>query len=117
MKGFSVDQFVRLKNSKKEALAIFFFITKIILKGGLRCKMTIKEQREDRIRVLELTLQEQRKDFDFLNSIYEQVKVKNITFLAASLGVLAYLYTGTSNGSLKAKLFIPTNHTALLYTP
>lgn len=61
---------------------------------------------ENRIKSLELAIKEQRRDYDTLHSLHEGVKVKNITFLAAALGLLGYLYTGNS-GDLKHKLFIP----------
>jgi hypothetical protein len=63
----------------------------------------------DRIRALELAIEEQRRDYDCLNGLYDHAKVKNFTFLAAALALLGYLYTGSSNGteSLEDKLFIP----------
>lgn len=62
---------------------------------------------ENEIRSLELALTEQRRDYDILHSLHEAVKIRNITFLAAAFGVLAYLYAGNSGGDLKEKLFIP----------
>lgn len=61
----------------------------------------------DSVRILELKIVEQRNDYDFLTKAYESAKVKNISFLAAGLALLGYLYTTTGDGSLKKKLFIP----------
>jgi len=61
---------------------------------------------ENGIKSLELAIEEQRRDYDVLHSLHEGVKIKNITFLAAALGLLGYLYTGNT-GDLKHKLFIP----------
>jgi hypothetical protein len=63
--------------------------------------------KQDTVRILELKLAEQRNDYDFLEKAYESTKVKNITFLAAGLALLGYLYTTTNDGNLKNKLFIP----------
>lgn len=63
--------------------------------------------REDRIRRLEKTIEEQRRDYDCVEILYSQAKTKNITFLAAALALLGYLYGGTGGSSLKEKLFIP----------
>lgn len=72
--------------------------------GRARVYMTAEE---NRIKCLELGLKEQRRDYDILHSLHEGIKVRNITFLAAALGILAYMYASTSDGSLKHKLFIP----------
>ncbi len=69
--------------------------------------MTEKEKEQDKVRALELALQEQRKDYDILHGMHEGLKIRNITFLAAALGLLGYLYTGTEKGSLKERLFLP----------
>lgn len=63
---------------------------------------------ENQIKILELKIEEQRKDFDVALSFYEQAKVKNITFLASALGLLAYLYANPGEESLRDKLFIPS---------
>lgn len=63
--------------------------------------------KKERIKCLELAIEEQRRDYDVLHSLHEGVKVKNITFLAAALALLGYLYTG-NKGNLKEKLFIPS---------
>lgn len=67
------------------------------------------DQKEDRIRALELALEEQRKDYDILHSLHEGVKIKNITFLAAALALLIYLYApiGAMGPSIQQRLFIP----------
>jgi len=65
----------------------------------------------DRVCSLKLRLEEERRDLDMLNEMYRTIKVKNITFLAAALALLGYLYTSTPEGgssaNLKDKLFIP----------
>jgi hypothetical protein len=63
--------------------------------------------RVERTRSLELAIEEQRKDGDLLRRLHESVKVKNITFLAASLGLAAYLYTSNLGGNIQQRLFIP----------
>lgn len=65
--------------------------------------------KEDHLKALELELEEQRRDQDFVTAAYREYGIKNITFLAAALGLLGYLYGGvTADGvSLKQKLFIP----------
>lgn len=62
---------------------------------------------KDRIKILELEIEEQRRDYDVLKEAYESAKVKNITFLAAGLALLTYLYASTSGSNLREKLFIP----------
>lgn len=72
--------------------------------------MTDEEKaREERIRSLQLGIEEQRRDHDSLERMYEQVKTKNVTFLAGALGLLGYLYGSVGNGgsSLRQKLFVP----------
>jgi len=66
------------------------------------------------IRSLELALEEQRRDYDIVHSLHEAIKIKNVTFLAAALGLLGYLYTGT-NGKLKEKLFIPNQSYGVIF--
>jgi hypothetical protein len=61
----------------------------------------------ERIRILELGLEEQRRDYDVLNAAYETARVKNITFLAAALALLAFLYANNKGSTLREKLFIP----------
>jgi|GEM_PF-3274186 len=62
----------------------------------------------DKIKSLNLALEEQRRDYDVLHSLHEAIKIKNLTFLATAFGLLGYLYAA-NNGSknLKKKLFIP----------
>lgn len=61
-----------------------------------------------KIKCLELTIEEQRRDHDFLDRAYGRVNTKIITFLAATLGLLGYLYVSDSSAkSLKDKMFIP----------
>lgn len=65
-------------------------------------------KKDDKILALELALEEQRKDYDILHGLHEAVKIRVITFLAAALGLLAYLYTTDGKGtSLKDRLFVP----------
>lgn len=61
------------------------------------------------VQCLEKVIEEQRRDYDFLENAYVRVNTKVITFLAASLGLLGYLYVsdGTAK-SLQEKMFIPT---------
>lgn len=66
-----------------------------------------KKDKRDIIRSLELALDEQRRDFDYLDRLYERAKIKNITFLAAAFALLAYVYTGNNPLSLRTRLFIP----------
>ena len=47
---------------------------------------------ENRIHTLKLAIEEQRRDHDVVERLYEQAKTKNITFLAAGLALLVYLY-------------------------
>lgn len=65
--------------------------------------------REEKIRSLELAVVEQRRDYDVLEKLYERAKVKNITFLAAGLTLLAFLYSTVPDGraSFAHKLFLP----------
>jgi len=58
-------------------------------------------------KALQLALEEQRRDYDVLHGLNESTKVRTITFLAAGLGVLAYLYTTGDTTSLKKQLFMP----------
>lgn len=61
------------------------------------------------IKSLELQLEEQRRDHDCIERLYESAKVRNITYLAAGLALLGYLYASTPESAvtLKDKLFIP----------
>ncbi len=66
------------------------------------------DEREDRIRSLELALAEQRKDYDQVNAMYESSRVKNYSMFAFMFGLLAYLYTSNGeDGSIRERLFIP----------
>ncbi len=60
------------------------------------------------VKAVELALDEQRRDYDILHGLHEANKIKNITFLAAALGILAYLYTGKEAGDIEQRLFIPS---------
>ncbi|MDB5185996.1 MAG: hypothetical protein JWL85_519 [Candidatus Saccharibacteria bacterium] len=71
--------------------------------------MTATEEREERIRSLELALEEQRRDHEVFARLYEEAKTKNFTFLAAALALLGFLYgvTPDTAHTLAEKLFIP----------
>lgn len=71
--------------------------------------MAAEKSKEDRVRVLELELEEQRHDYGATLRFYEQARVKNISFLAAALALLTYLYGTVPDGhaSLRQRLFIP----------
>jgi hypothetical protein len=65
--------------------------------------------RNERMRSLELGLEEQRRDHEVFSTLYAQAKTKNITFLAAALALLGFLYgtTPENANTLAEKLFIP----------
>jgi len=67
------------------------------------------EARKQRMRSLELGIEEQRRDHEVFNTLYAQAKTKNFTFLAAALALLGFLYGATPEGAktLSEKLFIP----------
>jgi hypothetical protein len=70
--------------------------------------MATKTVRDERIRSLELAIEEQRRDYDVISNLYSQAKNKNVTFLAAALALLTYLYGSVNDGiTLAEKLFIP----------
>lgn len=69
----------------------------------------------DRIRSLELAIEEQRRDYDFLQNLQSDVKIKTITFLGASLGLLGYLYTTAERGSIQQRLFIPNQIYGMIF--
>lgn len=58
-------------------------------------------------KALELALEEQRRDYDILHGLNESTKTRTITFLAAGLAVLTYLYTFGDAKDLKQRLFLP----------
>lgn len=64
-------------------------------------------RKDERIAVLKVEIEEQRRDFDFLERLAERAGLKNITYLTASLVLLGYLYTGNEQTNLRTKLFIP----------
>lgn len=71
-------------------------------------KTNTKESREDYMKSLELLLAEQRIDYEVLSKLYEGVKVKNLTFLGAILGILIFLYSNVDKSlPLMERLFIP----------
>ena len=91
----------------------FVIITKTNV-VGMRGYMATKPEK---IKILELQLEEQRKDYSFLCEAYESAKVKNITFLAAGLALLTYLYASSEDGDLRSKLFIPQQpYGVIVYT-
>lgn len=63
----------------------------------------------DRTSILELAIEEQRRDYDTLDKMYETARAKNITFLAAAFALLGFLYATVPENAktLKDKLFIP----------
>lgn len=75
-------------------------------------------ENNDRIKTLELRLDEQRRDHDCIERLYESAKIRVITYLAAGLALLGYLYASvpTSATTLKDKLFFPNEpYGAIIY--
>ncbi|HEY1644781.1 MAG TPA: hypothetical protein VGF75_00145 [Candidatus Saccharimonadales bacterium] len=62
----------------------------------------------ERIKSLELAIEEQRRDYDVVKHLYSRAQTKIISFLTAGFVLLGFLYSNvSSNTSLSAKLFIP----------
>ncbi len=60
---------------------------------------------------LQLVIDEQRRDYDYLLRIYERAGAKENALLAATFGVIAYLYYTAPVGSktgIAQRLFVPT---------
>jgi hypothetical protein len=48
---------------------------------------------EHQIKSLELAIEEQRRDYDTVDSMYEAIRAKNYSLIAVAFGLLTYLYT------------------------
>src|SRR4051812_28085140 len=87
-------------------------------KAPAEIKTSLIGSREDRIRALELTLTEQRRDWDSLDRSYKTARVKIVPFSGASFDLLSYLYNTNvpQNYILREKLFIPNQeYGAVIY--
>lgn len=60
----------------------------------------------DSILILKESIVELRRRYDFINDLYQNVRVKIITFMGAGFALLGYLYIDNSNGD---NLFIPAD--------
>lgn len=69
----------------------------------------LEQDETNRVQSLELALIEQRRDHDTLEQLYDGAKLRNITYLAAGLAVLGFLYGNSTDKkiTLAEKLFIP----------
>jgi len=74
-----------------------------------------EKAREERIRSLELAIEEQRKDYEVLQHLYQGVKNTTAIKLAASLATLTYLYASTSGDTLQQRLFIPSEPYGIIF--
>lgn len=70
---------------------------------------------KDKIRSLELAIEEQRRDYDQVDTMYESARSKNYSMIAVVLGLLAYLYTANGDGTLQERLFIPNEHYGIIF--
>jgi hypothetical protein len=68
-----------------------------------------EKARGERIRSLELAIEEQRRDHEVFNDLYSEAKRKNFIYLTAALALLAFLYGNPPENAktLAEKLFIP----------
>ncbi len=66
--------------------------------------------KENRIKSLELIVEEQRRDYDYLLHIYNRLRATESVLLTAAFGIIAYLYNPASNASkpsIAKRLFVP----------
>jgi hypothetical protein len=69
---------------------------------------TLKSNQEERIKSLELAIDEQRRDWDSLSASYETARLKNVTLLGAAFAFSTYLYSANDpKRSLRERLFYP----------
>jgi hypothetical protein len=69
--------------------------------------MAINPQDEDS---LELIIEEQKRDYDYLKSIYDRTRSTENVLLTATFGILAYLYYNAPLGvksTIAERLFVP----------
>lgn len=83
-------------------------VTELISELHKAYKTSKAEDKEDKIKSLELEIEEQRRDYDSLDKMYESARAKNYTLLAAAFTLLGFLYgTSPQEHTLRLKLFIP----------
>ncbi len=73
-------------------------------------KVTETVNKKDEGKSLELIIQEQRRDYDYLTSIYDRMRATENVLLTASFGIVTYLYyraPAGSKSSIADRVFFP----------